>query len=45
LVTPQSQHVHKLHKNGLASSQSWSCFRSCGIGTTACGKWCFFLHM
>jgi len=26
-------------------SLSWSCFHSCGIGTTAYGKWCFVLHV
>jgi len=26
-------------------SLSWSCFRSCGAGTTVHGKWCFDLHV
>jgi len=26
-------------------SLSGSCFRSCGIGTIVCRKWCFVLHV
>jgi len=26
-------------------SVSWSCFRSCGVGTIVYGKWCFVLDV